>query len=170
MSEQIVVVEYDPAWPRLFEEEKARILAVAGIYIQDIRHIGSTAVPGLGAKPIIDMMIGLMYLALVEKCVQPLESLGYKYRGEYGIPGRHFFHKKQDGLATHHIHMVEKGSDFWNRHLLFRNYLRTHPEDAHQYYLLKKKLADKFGSDHEGYTDAKAKFIEAILTRALLDE
>ena len=90
-----------PMWPSLFEEEKARLLAVVSDHIEDIQHIGSTEVPGLGAKPIIDIQMSLRDLALVEKCVGPLESIGYEYLGEYGIPGRYFFHKPAQGYDFH---------------------------------------------------------------------
>src|SRR5712692_7998308 len=164
----IIIADYNPVWPVLFEEEKARILAVAGNYIDEIQHVGSTSVPGLGAKPIIDIMVGLRERSLVEQCIQPLEGLGYEYLGEYGISERHYFRKPlaDIGSRTHHIHMIVRGSDFWKRHILFRDYLRAHPEDARHYYLLKKELADKFGSDREGYMDAKTEFIEAILAKA----
>ena len=165
----IVIVEYDPAWPALFEAEKAPILAVAGDHIDDIQHVGSTSIAGLGAKPIIDIMVGLHDLSRVENCVQPLQSIDYRYCGEYGIPERHYFRKPAGASSNqvrHDVHMVVKGSDFWRRQLLFRDYLRLHAEDAQEYYLLKKELAEKFGSDHAGYTDAKTSFIEAVLTKA----
>ncbi len=173
MPEPVVVVEYDLNWPVRYDAEKTCILEVIGAYIEDIQHVGSTSVPGLGAKPIIDIMIGIHDLSLVEKCVQPLENLGYEYLSEFGIPGRHYFRKPPDTvstLRTHHIHMVERNHREWRKHLLFRDYLRNHPEDARQYYLLKKALADKFGSDREGYTDAKTDFIQAILAKAALGE
>jgi GrpB-like predicted nucleotidyltransferase (UPF0157 family) len=166
----IIIADYDPTWPTKFEEEKACILTAADDYIEDIQHIGSTSVPGLGAKPIIDIMVGLRELSLVEKCVPPLQTLGYEYMGEYGIPERHYFRKPDNDSwteRTHQIHMVVKGSDFWQRHLLFRDYLRLHPEDARQYYLLKKALALKFDAG-EDYTDAKTEFIEAIVAKAAL--
>jgi len=172
----IVVADYNPAWPAMFEEERARILDVAGDHIDDIQHVGSTSVPGLGAKPIIDLIVGLRDLSKVENCVQPLQSIDYEYYGEYGIPERHYFRKPAGASSdqvTHHVHMVVKGSDFWRRHLLFRDYLRLHSEDAQEYYLLKKELVEMFGSDREGYTDAKTSFIEAVLTKAfggLLDK
>ena len=87
----ITLVEYDPAWPARFEEERSRILGVAGAYIEDVQHVGSTSVPGLGAKPVIDILIGLRDISLVEQCVEPLQALGYEYLGENGIPERHFF-------------------------------------------------------------------------------
>ncbi|MFQ6000681.1 MAG: GrpB family protein [Anaerolineae bacterium] len=168
MSSSIRLVDYDPKWPILYEEEKASILGAIGDFILDIQHIGSTAVPGLGAKPIIDIMVAIRGLALIEKCIQPLQTIGYEYRGEYGIPGRHFFRKPPGDLGgrTHHLHMVERESDFWERHILFRDSLRAHPEEAQRYYELKKQLAAKFVSDRDAYTDAKTSFIESVFKKA----
>lgn len=168
MSSSLRLVDYDPTWPILYEEEKDSILGVIGDFIIDIQHIGSTAVPGLGAKPIIDIMVAIHRLTLVEKCVQPLQTIGYEYRGEYGIPGRHFFRKppSDSGARTHHLHMVEKESDFWERHILFRDFLRVHPEEAQRYHQLKKELAAKFASDRDAYTEAKTSFIESLVKKA----
>jgi GrpB-like predicted nucleotidyltransferase (UPF0157 family) len=176
LSGKVIVIEYDPDWPALYKQEQIRILAAIGEYIDDIQHVGSTSVPGLGAKPIIDIMIALPDLMLVERCVQPMLQLGYEYLGEFGLPGRHYFHKPagpvvtQNMQHTHHVHMVQTGSDRWNKHIVFRDYLRLHPEDAQQYYLLKKELADRFGADREGYTDAKTSFVQSILEKASLEE
>lgn len=170
MPDQIVIAEYDPSWPLLFEKEKASILAVAGDYIDDIQHIGSTSVPGLGAKPVIDILISLRDLSLVEKCVPPLHSLDYEYFGEHGLPGRHFFRKPPTSVSsferTHHILMVQKGHEQWTLPLLFRDYLRLHPEAAQEYYLLKKALASQYGADREGYTNAKTEFVQSIIRAA----
>ena len=127
MSSSIKLIDYDPKWPILYEEEKASILGVVGDFIVDIQHIGSTAVPGLAAKPIIDIMMAIRRLALVENCIQPLQTIGYAYLGEYGIPGRHYFRKPPGDLEarTHHLHLVEKEGDFWERHILFRDFLRA---------------------------------------------
>src|SRR5260370_8243621 len=157
----IIIADYNPVWPVLFEEEKARILAVAGSYIQDIQHVGSTSVPGLGAKPIIDIMIGLRDLSHVEQFVQPLRQLGYGYLGEHGIPERHFFRKPDNGswiARTHQINMIVMGSDFWRRHLLFPDYLRLPPEDARRYYFSKKELAQHFVAT-QNYTQPKPPLI-----------
>jgi GrpB-like predicted nucleotidyltransferase (UPF0157 family) len=169
----IEIVEYDPAWPGLFDTEKARVLSVAGAYIDDIRHVGSTSVPGLGAKPTIDMLIELGELSQVEKCVQPLQALGYEYLGENGIPSRHFFRKPAGASwigRLFNLHVVEKESAEWKRMLVFRDYLRLYSEDAHQYYLLKKELAEKYDADYEGYSNAKTLFIEGILVKSSLAE
>jgi GrpB-like predicted nucleotidyltransferase (UPF0157 family) len=169
MAEEVLIVDYNQRWPALYEEEKASILALIGEYVVDIHHVGSTSIPGLGAKPIIDIMIGVRDLAFVEHCVLSLQSLGYAYLGEYGIPGRHYFRKPAGGGIqdrTHHIHMMRTDHSQWRRHLLFRDFLRSHPEDAKRYDLLKRELAARFGADRDGYTDAKTEFIEGILAKA----
>jgi GrpB-like predicted nucleotidyltransferase (UPF0157 family) len=167
LSSSIRLVDYDSKWPILYEEEKASILSLIGDFVVDIQHIGSTAVPGLGAKPIIDIMVAIRRLALVEKCVQPLQTIGYEYLGEYGIPGRHYFRKPPAAPhSTHHVHMVERESDFWERHILFRDFLRVHPEEAQRYHELKKELATKLASDRDAYTDAKTSFIESVVNKA----
>jgi GrpB-like predicted nucleotidyltransferase (UPF0157 family) len=165
---RVVIVEYDPRWPALYEAERDRILATVGDFVIAIEHIGSTAVPGLGAKPIIDIMPAVRSLADAEKCVEPLAGIGYEYVPEYNelIPERRYFHKGPDDARTVHLHMVEQTSEFWQRHVLFRDWLRTHPEDAQEYYRLKKELAARFGRDREGFTDAKGPFIESIVARA----
>lgn len=164
--ESVEIVQYDPAWPAEYERERDLIADALGNLMVGIEHVGSTAVPGLGAKPIIDMMVGVRSLADGEKCVAPMEGLGYEYKGEFGIPGRLYFRKLTDGLRTHHLHMVEIESDFWQRHLLFRDYLREHPKEGRNYYELKIRLAERFGTDRLGYNEAKTEFIESALARA----
>lgn len=167
MSSSIRLIDYDPKWPILYEEEKASILGVIGDFIVDIQHIGSTAVPGLAAKPIIDIMMAIRRLALVENCIQPLQTIGYEYLGEYGIPGRHYFRKPPGHPhSTHHVHMVERESDFWERHILFRDFLRVHSDEAQRYYELKREVAAKFVSERDAYTEAKTAFIKSVVDKA----
>jgi GrpB-like predicted nucleotidyltransferase (UPF0157 family) len=162
--EPVLVVEYDPEWPRRYEEERGRIVAAFGGLIAAIEHVGSTAVPGLGGKPIIDIMIGVARFEDGERCVGPLEGLGYEYLGELGIPGRLYFRR---GLPrSYQVHLVDHGSDFWERHLLFRDFLRAHPETAAEYYEFKKGLAARFRTDREAYTEAKTAFIRSVEERA----
>jgi GrpB-like predicted nucleotidyltransferase (UPF0157 family) len=174
MPDPVIIFDYNPRWPTLYAEEKTQIHNVISEYIEDIQHVGSTSVPGLGAKLIIDILIGIRDLTLVEKCVQPLQNLGYEYLGEYGIPGRHFFRKPSgtymSARRTHNVHMVETNQYEWRRHILFRDYLRTHPVDAKQYEELKRALAEKFESDREGYTIAKTDFINTIVAKATFGE
>jgi GrpB-like predicted nucleotidyltransferase (UPF0157 family) len=125
-------------------------------------------VPGLGAKPIIDIMVAVARLADAERCIEPLQEIGYEYVPEYNdlIPERRYFHKGPPGARTYHLHMVELTSEFWERHLLFRDSLRVRPEEAQRYDQLKKDLAAKFGSDRDGYTEAKTSFIESVIAKA----
>ncbi len=165
-AEPVEIAEYDPNWPDLFERERALIAGALGGLVVAVEHVGSTAVPGLGAKPVIDIMIGVRTLADGEKCVGPLEGLGYEYKGELGIPGRLYFYRLAKGWRSHQLHMVEYGSDLWERHLLFRDYLREHPQEAVEYYRLKVRLATEFRMNREGYTEAKTAFIESVLAQA----
>jgi GrpB-like predicted nucleotidyltransferase (UPF0157 family) len=166
---KVKIVNYDPQWPVLYEKEKALIQKTIGHIIIGIEHIGSTAVPGLGSKPIIDILVAVNHLSGAEQCIEPLQSIGYEYVPEYeeSVPERRYFHKGHPPKEQHyHLHMVELTSDFWKKHLLFRDHLRTHPKFAQKYYELKKRLALKYGSDREGYTEAKTSFIKSILAKA----
>ena len=167
-SAPLVIADYNPDWPRLYEEEQALILKTIGHILVGIEHIGSTAIPGLGAKPIIDIMIGLRALDDAVECIPLLRSIGHIYHPEFEdqVPERRFFRKGPDGARTHHIHMVERSNQFWQDRILFRDYMQTHEEDAMLYLLMKKELALRFGSNRRGYSDAKAAFVSAILAKA----
>ena len=168
MPEPVIIVEYNPQWPIMYEEEKAKILGAIGRKITAIEHIGSTAIPGLGAKPIIDIMVGVRRPAEAEECIEPLQIIGYEFvpPEKAGIPERRYFRKRALGMRTHHLHMVEIGGEFWETHLLFRNRLRANPSITKQYYVLKQRLAEQYGSDREGYTEAKTPFIQSVLAKA----
>lgn len=168
MAAPVIVVEYDPRWPALYEAERDRILAAVGDSMLRLEHIGSTAVPGLGGKPIIDIVAAVRQLHDAERCIQPLQGIGYEYVPEYDelIPERRYFHKGPPEARSFHLHVVELTSEFWESHLLFRDWLRSHPEDAHEYHELKHRLAARFGRDREGYTEAKSPFIESVVARA----
>lgn len=163
MPEQITIVPYDREWPLKFEREHAALGEVFGDIGAQIEHIGSTAVPGLGAKPVIDIMVGVSRLADAEKRANSLESAGYEYVGEYEaeLPERRYFRKPRTRPRAYHLHCVVKGSDFWKRHLQFRDYLRIHPKAAAEYYSLKCELALR--CSRAEYTDAKSSFIEGVL-------
>lgn len=162
-------MSYDDAWPSLFLEERERIERALGSLAEGIEHVGSTAVPGLAAKPILDIMVSVPGLREADRCIRPLEGLGYEYRGEAGIPGRLFF-RKGAARRTHHLHLTEFESEFWERHLLFRDYLRVHPETAAEYARLKYRLAERFREDRAAYTEAKTEFISEVVRRARQDE
>lgn len=169
MTRPVVIVNYDPKWPKLFEKEKKLILGTIGHITVRIEHIGSTSVPGLGAKSIIDILVAINHLCDAKKCIQPLQMIGYEYqpRHEAHIPERRYFRKGEPPREQHyHLHMVELKSGFWKRHLLFRDYLRAHPEVAQEYQDLKKQLAMEYVLDREGYTEAKTPFIESVVVKA----
>lgn len=148
-------------WRQLFAEEAARIRGAVGEYILAIEHVGSTSIDGIAAKPIIDMAASVESLTDGEKCVAPLERIGYEYRGEYGIAKRFYFVK--GAPRTHHLHLVRATSDFWRSHLLFRDFLRENPSAAKEYERLKIDLAGKFPDNRDAYLKGKAEFIENIL-------
>jgi GrpB-like predicted nucleotidyltransferase (UPF0157 family)/protein associated with RNAse G/E len=158
---------YDPLWPHLYAEEAVRIAAALGDWALAIEHIGSTAVPGLAAKPIIDIGVAVRNFEEATRCINPLAALGYLYLGEQGIPRRHYFVKGSTENRTHHLHMVEPDSVDWRQHLAFRDYLRKHPTVAQEYAALKERLAAQFPTDRRLYTQAKAGLIAKVLRQAL---
>lgn len=163
----VEIVDYDASWPQRYEDEKGRILAAIGSQVAAVEHIGSTAVPGLAAKPIIDMLVGLRSLDDAGSCIEPLERLGYEYVPEWEdeLPDRRYFRRVRPRPRTHHVHMVEVSGAFWRRQLLFRDHLRGHPDDARRYEALKRDLAERFEVGRE-YAAAKSTFIAAILDEA----
>lgn len=161
----VIIVPYDPRWPAQFEEEKTRLIADIGAYVLSIEHIGSTAVPGLAAKPVIDILIGVHSLQEASLFIPPLEARGYEYVPQYEdeMPFRRYLHRKVNGEHTHHLHMVEPTTHFYKVQLAFRDYLRTHPETRDAYAALKINLAEKYRNDRMAYTDAKSDFIFGVL-------
>ena len=167
MPSPVVVVDYDPQWPTLYEEEKRLILEVVGHKVLAVEHIGSTAVPGLGAKSIIDIMAGVEQAADADECVLLLQDIGYDaVTPQPETPDWYYCLGKSPHSVGYHLHLVRFGSDHWEKHLLFRDYLRTHPDVAQQYYEIKKKLAAKHRSDRPAYTEAKTSFIETVIAPA----
>jgi GrpB-like predicted nucleotidyltransferase (UPF0157 family) len=158
------LVPYQDEWRRLFEQEKDALQAVLGGYILDIQHIGSTAIPGMSAKPIIDIAIAVNDFEEAKGCIPVVVGLGYEYRGEYGIPRRHYFVRGEPRLF--HLHMMEVTSPNWKDLLLFRDYLSGHPEAAGEYTALKKRLAEMYPIEREAYLKGKAEFIQWVLLMA----
>ena len=162
----IVVVPYDPVWPELFRREAAALRAIFGSELIAIHHIGSTSIPGMSAKPIIDSMPVVRDIQQVERFDSVMIQRGYEPRGENGIAGRRYFVKGGDASRTHHVHAYEPGNPEVARHLNFRDYLIAQPEEARQYAGLKLELARQFPHDIEGYIAGKDAFIKGILHRA----
>lgn len=172
MGDKVIIAEPDPRWPELYAQEAGRVRAALppGL-VTSVEHVGSTAVPGLAAKPIIDLMVGVTSLADGERATPALEALGYEAQGEFGIPGRLFFEKRGAGtVRTHHLHMAEPGGEFWTEELLFRDYLRAHPEEARQYEQLKRGMAQRFRHQRAAYTASKGDYIQAVLEKARREE
>ena len=163
----IEVVDYRPEWEKMFKKEEKRIRNILGKNCIAVYHIGSTAVKGLPAKPIIDIMPVAKDISLVDALDPEFQTLGYDCRGEFGIPGRRFYTKGGDN-RTHHIHIFEKSSEAAiKRHLAVRDYLRSHPDTAREYAELKKKLAARYPHDNDGYCDGKDAYMKELEQKAL---
>ncbi|WP_338688533.1 GrpB family protein [Bradyrhizobium sp. 26S5] len=166
----IVVSAYDPNWPALFDQERARIQAALGGLALAVEHIGSTAVPGLPSKPIIDLLVGVLDLdGAQHRYVEPMATLGYTYMPQYEswLPGELFFRKGPPGPWTHHVHVMPLSHPRWQQLILFRDYLRAHPEAARAYADVKRVLACTSRDDIAAYRNGKSAFVEATTARAL---
>ena len=167
-SGTVRVVAYDARWPSLFAEEAARLVrALAPLPIR-LEHTGSTAVQGLAAKPVLDILGGYPEGAELAAYVDALTRAGYVHRGEQGIPGREFF--RRGTPRAYHLHLVSVGSAFWREHLAFRDWLRTHDEARDEYARLKQALAARFPRDREAYIEGKGPFVREVLREALHPE
>jgi GrpB-like predicted nucleotidyltransferase (UPF0157 family) len=157
----LYIAPYDPQWPAEFTAEEARILdACRGLPIR-LEHIGSTSVPGLDAKPVIDILAGCPPRASRAEYVAALRQIGYEHKGAFGIPGRNYF--RRGSPRSHHVHMVSWSSAFWHRQLAFRDALRTDASLRREYAVLKRELARTFADDVERYASAKGPFIASVL-------
>ena len=163
----VEIVEYDPEWPRVFKREAEAILEECRPCITEVHHIGSTSVSGLAAKPVLDMMPVAATPGDGAKAVPNMTMLGYLYRGENGLPGRFYFDRVVDGRTVAHVHMFPARHPDVRKHLVFRDYLRAHPDAAQDYEQLKRSLASKYRDDRRTYTDAKAEFINMIIDTAM---
>ena len=176
--DEVKIADYDPAWPAKFAEEAARLrVALGDDLVVTVEHFGSTAVPGLTAKPIIDLLVAVRSLPdMRQRGIPALEALGYAYWSEDPAPDRMFFVKglPPNGPRTHHVHIVEPGVSqdlrlgefsFADR-LLFRDVLRADSEEAQRYEALKRKLAAQFPNDREAYTNGKTDYIYGVMQKA----
>lgn len=157
------VVDYDEGWPALFLRERDLLTnALRGFVVGSIEHVGSTAVVGLSAKPVIDIMVGVETLAASERAKHLVRDLGYRY-AEYKTDLMHWFCKPSFEHRTHHLHLVPHESALWRERLAFRDALRGDPALAAEYGTLKRELAERYRFDREAYTDAKWPFIARVL-------
>jgi GrpB-like predicted nucleotidyltransferase (UPF0157 family) len=158
---KVKLLPYQLEWKELFTEEKQSLEGAIGNNIVEIEHIGSTSIPGMISKPIIDIAIAIYNFEEDKVCIAPFKQLNYEYKGEFGIPRRYYFVKGTQ--RRFHLHLNEILSEHWINHIFFRDYLIKHPNKAKQYADLKNKLAQQFKSDREAYTVGKSSFIEKIL-------
>lgn len=165
MAEPVQIVEYNPSWLTMFEMVRSFVTPVLTDIVIAIEHVGSTSVPGLSAKPIIDMDVVVNSQTEVLIAIQRLESIGYIHQGDLGISGREAF-TQPDGLPVHHLYVCETNNAELKRHILFRDYLRSHPDEAKKYGELKQELAQRFHNDRVSYTNSKTEFVNERLKLA----
>ena len=164
---RVEVVPHNPGWRDAFGAEAERVAAALGENVVAVHHIGSTAIPNIYAKPVIDLLVEVGDISEVDGRSAAMESLGYEVMGEYGLPGRRYFRKDdREGVRTHHVHVFEAGSAEAERHLAFRDYMVAHPEEAQSYSELKRKLAKEHPQNIDGYMDGKDSFIKEMDRRA----
>jgi GrpB-like predicted nucleotidyltransferase (UPF0157 family) len=165
---KVEVVSNNPKWQEAFEVESTCITNTLGKNVVAIHHIGSTAIPNIYAKPIIDLLVEVKDIFKVDEQSLAMEALEYEVMGEFGISGRRFFLKNnKEGVRTHHVHIFEVSSAQVERHLSFRDYMNAHPKDAQKYSELKRKLAREHPTNIDGYMDGKNEFIKEIDMKAV---
>jgi GrpB-like predicted nucleotidyltransferase (UPF0157 family) len=172
MNEDVIeIVEYDSTWQQMAVDEISTLRKIfsGDINIRDIQHVGSTAIPGIAAKPIIDIYIGVDMIEKAQSMIKPLEDLSYIYWADNPNPKKMFFVKGMPPYGerrTHHLHAVEFDSDYWCARILFRDHLRQNPSLAAEYAKLKKELSEKYSQQRELYSNAKTQFIAHVLKSA----
>jgi GrpB-like predicted nucleotidyltransferase (UPF0157 family) len=179
----VVIADYSPEWPRIFDAERRALLAAAPDAFASLEHVGSTSVTGLAAKPIIDVLGGVLDIEAFGAHIPAIERAGWEYAPESerdqpgigpGTPFRRYFRKHRDGVRVGQLHVVETGTAWWRDTLLFRDWLRSHLDDARRYEVLKRRLADEYNRDalplgvniNPGYTDRKGDFVTEIIAAA----
>ncbi len=167
-SGTVKLCPYTSLWKNRYRAESRRLKRYVAPSKYLIEHIGSTAIPGLDAKPIIDMAMQIPSLKRLPSWIKKLERADYTYKGEYGLSGRHFF--VRGAPVTHHLHLVQETSNHWQHWILFRDYLRKHPAEAAKYNALKNALACKFSNNRDAYTKAKTPLVKQLLQKALKEQ
>jgi len=166
MPRPVVIVPYDPDWPRIFEAEKRLIQATIGCIIRSLEHCGSTSVPGLCAKPIVDVIAGVDGADDADVCKELLQSVGYDDVSPGDNPDWYYCLGKGPHSPGFHIHIVREGSPHHTKHILFRDWLRTHPADVDAYMELKIRLSKKYRDDRVTYNESKTAFINEIVEKS----
>ena len=160
------IVPYDPAWPLLARAELLRVAEALGDVAVRLEHMGSTAVPGLAAKPIVDLQVSVGAVERRDRYVAPLEGLGYLFVPAPRSPEWHFFAKPPERPRTYHLHVCKVGSEHELRHLAVRDFLRAHADEAARYAALKREAAARHPQDRLGYIEAKEEYVIALEARA----
>ena len=166
MPTPLVITEYDPQWPILFEELRVKFSELLGDMVSAIEHVGSTSVAGLAAKPIIDLDVLLASAAYLPETTRRLATLGYEHEGDLGITGREAFGIPPN-LFAHHLYVCLPNCEEFRQHILLRNYLRSHPAEVSAYSDLKWDLFARFGSDRAAYIQGKDDFVKQLVQRAI---
>lgn len=170
-----MIVDYNEAWPRHFNEVRDYLTGELAGDVRSIEHVGSTAVEGVQSKPIIDIYLAVADADSMSRVIDTLASLGYVHDGDGQVPGREVFRRKGPDVPfqdpkrdwfPHHLYASIEGNSELERHVAFRDHLRSHPDDRDAYSALKKSLIAEHGQDREGYERGKTEFTEAVLTRA----
>ena len=165
--DRVTLLPYQPAWPSLFAEEAERLRLALGEHVLRVEHVGSTAVPGLDAKPILDIVVAVRDISGAAPFEEALAPLGYIHKAENDRPGRLYFVKRlPDDRSTHHLSITELDTECWFTHVAFRDYLRSHPEAREEYGKLKSALARRHHHDRAAYQEGKAAFIQHVLSAA----
>ena len=162
----VLLLPYQPEWKTLFEQEADLLNSIMGAAAYHIEHVGSTAIDGMSAKPIIDLVVVINSLNEAGSWIPTLEAIGYEYRPDQGVPDRLFLAKGPHSRRTHHLSLAEATSEFYIEKLLFRDYLRSHREAFEEYLGLKQELASRHSLDRASYTEGKRVFVERIIQLA----
>ncbi len=168
-TDMVKLEPYNYEWRTEFEFEKERLLSILNEFEVDVQHVGSTSIEGCLAKPIIDIFVGIESLEYGEQLVPLLVANGYIYEGNGGRPGEHYFKKRENNVTTYHIHMAPNFGQIWRNQILFRDYLKTHPDIMKEYINLKINLSIQFPDDRESYSAGKKDFIEHVIYEAERD-
>jgi len=165
IHEEVALLPYDPKWQLLFGAERDRLATLYPSHLLDIQHFGSTAIPGMPAKPIIDILAGVESMPVADSLVEPLLNSGYTTSAEFNatLADRRWFMRWADGRRTHHLHLVVLGGSEWRRRLRFRDMLRSDTKLARRYTLLKQEAAAQHSMDREAYTRAKSEFVLSVV-------
>lgn len=164
IDEKIHIRPHDPAWIVQFEQEKQRLSKGLGAVVLGIEHIGSTAVPGIWAKPVVDIMVGVPGLPLEDRYIVVMNKMGYEYLGEAGVPGRLYFRKRRP--RAFNVHFTPMGSGIWMDNILLRDYLRSHQDAAESYSDIKRNILSEGIDTLLAYSDRKSDFIRALIGKA----